>query len=97
MRRQQAIERLSANAGELRALGVGALWLFGSTARGTSRVQSDVDLYFESADPRLSLVELVALQRRLGEMLSARVDVMTRDSLHPALRAGIESSAVRIF
>jgi uncharacterized protein len=42
--RQTAIERLKAHEGELRAMGVSGLSLFGSVSRGDARPDSDVDL-----------------------------------------------------
>jgi predicted nucleotidyltransferase len=76
---------------------VTSLYLFGSTARGEAKPDSDVDLFFEYDNPRFSLVELVRVKRRIGEILGVDADVMTRDSLHPMLRDQIEASAVRVF
>lgn len=42
-----AITLLKAHETELRHLGVQYLWLFGSTARGEARPDSDVDLFFD--------------------------------------------------
>ena len=47
MDRDTAISRLKAHEAELRRLGVQHLWLFGSTARGDARPDSDVDLFFD--------------------------------------------------
>jgi hypothetical protein len=78
-------------------LGVSSLFLFGSAARNEAGPASDVDLFFDFADPRFSLVELVALQDRIAELLHARADVMSRGSIHPRLRSSIEGSAVQVF
>jgi predicted nucleotidyltransferase len=39
----------------------------------------------------------VALKNYLEDELGLKVDITTRDSLHPSLRGGIERSAERVF
>jgi len=95
--RDRIIETLRRHRPDIRRLGVSGLFLFGSAARGEATPSSDVDLFFDFDDPRFSLVELVTLQQRLSEILTARADVTSRGSLHPSLRPAIESSAVRVF
>ena len=68
----------------------------GSTARDHARPGSDVDLYFETDDARFSLVELVRAEHLVETVLGTDADLMTRDSLHPALRERIEASAERV-
>lgn len=97
MEREAAVERLRAGERELRGQGVAALYLFGSTARGEARPESDVDLFFDYDDPRFSLVELVRVADAIESLLGVPVDVTTRDSLHPALRQRIEAAAVQVF
>jgi len=96
--RAKAIRALKAHRRTLRAMGATALYLFGSTARNRAKRGSDVDIFIEY-DPKsnFSLVELVEIQQFLTDELDTRVDVATRDSLHPMLRKGIEQSAVRVF
>jgi predicted nucleotidyltransferase len=45
MDRTEAITKLRAHEAELKQLGVQHLYLFGSTARGDARADSDVDLF----------------------------------------------------
>ena len=98
MARTSAIDRLRALEPELRARGVASLYLFGSTARGEAREDSDVDLFFDDApNAHLSLLDVIGIQHFLQDVLGKRIDLMTRDSLHPLLRADIESEAVAIF
>jgi hypothetical protein len=97
MERSTVAARLVAHQEELKSAGVASMFLFGSTARGEARPDSDVDLFIDYADPRFSLVELVRLKRRIEEFLGVTADVMTRDSLHPMLRQRIEASAIRVF
>ena len=97
MRREDVIRRLREHQAEIRRVGVRALYLFGSAARDEARTDSDIDLYFDYDDPKFSLIELAGLQSRLAEILGAPVDLMSRGSLHPRLRDGIEGSALQVF
>ncbi|RUT87708.1 DNA polymerase III subunit beta, partial [Mesorhizobium sp. USDA-HM6] len=59
---------------------------------------SDLDLFIDY-DParRFSLIDLVGIKQFLEEKMSTEIDITTRDSLHPMLKADIERSAVRVF
>lgn len=98
MNRADAIRQLRDHAADIRARGVTALYLFGSTVRNEARSDSDVDVFLEY-DParRFSIVDLVDIKNRLEHELGISVDVTTRDSLHPALRGDIETTAFRVF
>lgn len=98
MNRDTAIATLKTFAARLRAQGASSLYLFGSTVRNEARVDSDLDLFVDY-DPEgpFSLVELVSLKQFLEHELNTAVDITTRDSLHPLLRAGIEAEAVCIY
>src|SRR5450759_4213996 len=97
MKREEAIDRLRAHQAELKQLGVEHLYLFGSTARGEARDDSDVDLFFDHEKGKLGLFELMDVKERAAGILGRRADIMTRDSLHPRLRKRIEETAVLIF
>lgn len=97
MNREQVIATLRSHEAELRRCGVARLFLFGSVAQAQARPDSDVDLFFETDDPRFSLIELVDVQGRVAAILNAESDVMTRASLHPMLRPRIEAEAIRVF
>jgi predicted nucleotidyltransferase len=98
MHRLEAVARLSPHAAALRALGATALFLFGSSARNEAAPTSDIDLFVDY-DParKFSLADLAGIKLFLEQRLGARIDLTTRDSLHPTLRDEIERSAVRIF
>jgi predicted nucleotidyltransferase len=95
--RDLVIDRLRAHEADLHRCGVGHLYLFGSVARDEARPDSDVDLFFDTGNPRFSLIELVDIQERVGSILGVECDVMTRASLHPMLRPRIEAEARRVF
>ena len=97
MDRDRAIETLRAHEADLHRAGVARLYLFGSVARREARPDSDVDLFFDTDNPRFSLIELVDVQEQVSEILGTETDVMTRASLHPLLRPQIEAEALRVF
>ena len=97
MDRDHVIETLRAHEVDLHRVGVARLYLFGSVARREARPGSDVDLFFDTDNPRFSLIELVDVQDRVSDILGTETDVMTRASLHPMLRRQIEAEALRVF
>lgn len=66
--------------------------VFGSVARGEDRPESDLDLLVEMADDR-SLLDLVALEQELEALLQRPVDVLTEESLAPAVRKRVTADA----
>jgi uncharacterized protein len=97
VKRTEAIWLLKQREAELRKLGVTGLYLFGSTARSEARADSDVDLFFDHRRGELGLYGLMDIKELARRILGRHADIMTRSSLHPALRAEIEASAVRVF
>jgi len=97
MKRADAIARLREHEAELRRLGVEHLYLFGSTARDDAGEDSDVDLFFDHRRGALSLLRVMDVRDAAARILGRRADTMTRGSLHPALRARIEASALQVF
>jgi predicted nucleotidyltransferase len=97
MGRSEAITKLKQHEIELRRLGVEHLYLFGSTARGEARVDSDVDLFFDHPEGSLGLFTLMDVKDAAARILGSKTDIMTRRSLHPVLREQIEASAVQVF
>lgn len=97
MDRDTAISLLKAHEGELRRLGVQHLWLFGSTARGEARTDSDIALFVDHEWGALSLFDMMEVQEVTARILGCETDVMTRRSLHPVSRDRIEASALMVF
>jgi hypothetical protein len=97
MNRAAVIRLLKRHQAELERLGVEHLFLFGSVARNSAGDNSDIDLFFDHVKGKLGLYELMDVKERAREILGRNTDIMTRTSLHPALRRKIEESAVRVF
>ena len=97
MERSEVIAKLKRHEGELKRLGVEHLYLFGSTARGEAREDSDVDLFFDHPEGSLGLFALIDVKEEAARIVGHKTDIMTRRSLHPVLRDGIEASALQIF
>jgi uncharacterized protein len=97
MDRGAAIAKLKEYETELKQLGVEHLYLFGSTARGEAREDSDVDLFFDHPLGSLGLFELMDVKDAVARILGRKTDIMTRRSLHPVLRERIEASALQVF
>ncbi len=97
MDRTEAIARLQKHEAELKKLGVEHLYLFGSTARGEAGAESDVDQFFDYPRGKFGLYELMDVKETAARILGRKTDIMTRDSIHKALRARIEADAVPVF
>jgi predicted nucleotidyltransferase len=88
MNRDEALRRLRQHEAELKRLGVEHLYLFGSTARGEAKEESDVDLFCDREKGKLGLYELMDVKERTASILGHKTDIMTRNSLHPGLKNG---------
>jgi uncharacterized protein len=97
MERNDAIAKLKQHEAELKRLGIEHLYLFGSTARGDARDDSDVDLFFDHPEGSLGLFALMDVKEAATRILGRKTDIMTRRSLHPVLRERIEQTALRVF
>jgi predicted nucleotidyltransferase/DNA-binding XRE family transcriptional regulator len=75
--------------------GASNLRLFGSTARGDDRPDSDIDLLLH-LDGQIGLFGLARLQHELEEILGAPVDLIPDDGLKPDVRAAMERDAVTL-
>src|SRR5258708_1157391 len=96
--RGEAITKLKSRADAIRARGATSLYLFGSAGPAEANVDSDLYLVIDyDPNKKFSLVDLVDLKLFLEDELGMKVDVTTRDSLHPMLRSDIEESALRVF
>ena len=93
MEREEITRILAAHRKELEALGVRSLALFGSVVRGEAKPDSDVDILVEFSKP-VGLFAFLEVKERLERLLGRRVDLVTRNALHPRLRDSILKEAV---
>jgi uncharacterized protein len=98
MDREQVIAALRGREKELRAAGAVRISLFGSTARGEQRPDSDVDLLaaFDSSR-RLSLLDVVGIERQISDVLGRPVELVEEGTLKPRVRRTVDAEAVRAF
>jgi predicted nucleotidyltransferase len=99
MDKSTIIAILREHEGELKAAGIEHLFLHGSYARGTAISEvSDVDVIAEFAPGRrLSLLDMVAIENRLAEMLGVRVDLSPARGLKQPVAAQASREAVLAF
>lgn len=97
MKKSEILEKLEAHRDELHARGVTSVALFGSTARDEASDISDIDILVEFERPT-GLLELIRLKHKLEEMFRVeKVDLLTRDGLHPALKERILAEAIHVL
>ncbi|MEO8505654.1 MAG: nucleotidyltransferase family protein [Acidobacteriota bacterium] len=79
--RHDVLTRLQARAGEIRALGVVRLGLFGSFVRDEAGPASDVDLLVDFAPGEKSFDRFLDLAELLDRNLGRTVELLTREGL----------------
>jgi predicted nucleotidyltransferase len=97
MDRASVLDVLRRRGDELRPLGVSSLYLYGSTARDEASSDSDVDVFVDPDYDRFGFVEPIRLEKILMGALGRKVDVTTREGLHPLLRSEIERDAIKVL
>lgn len=80
----------------LRRYGVVRAGVFGSYARGEAKKRSDIDVLVK-LDKNKSLLDLVRLERELGEKTGRKVDLVEYNKINERLKAGILQQEVRII
>lgn len=74
--------------------GVTKIGIFGSTARGDDRPESDVDVLVELSPDHLTFRNFSALVDFLEELYGRRVDLLTVGGIDPLIRQDVESEVV---
>jgi uncharacterized protein len=93
------IAKLREHERELKAAGIEHLFLHGSYARGTAVLErSDIDVIAEF-DPgrRLSLLDMVAIENLLEDLLGVHVDLSPAKTLKEPVRQRAAREAVLAF
>jgi predicted nucleotidyltransferase len=98
MQAETVIAALRAHEPALKAAGVVRLSVFGSTARGTARPDSDIDLLaaFDEAHA-LSLLDVIRIENQLADLLGQPVDLVEERTLKPRARHNVDREAIRAF
>jgi predicted nucleotidyltransferase len=80
------------NGGGYHILRIG---IFGSVARGTSTIQSDVDIVVELEQQ--DLFDLIGIKQDLEERLNCPVDIVSyRKKMNPFLKRRIDNEAIYV-
>ena len=96
MNRSEIIAQLAGCKPELAArYGVTGLALFGSTARGTGRADSDLDILVFFDGPATS-PRYFGVLFFLEDLFGRQIDLVTDKALRPELRPFIEREAVHV-
>ena len=75
---------------------VKTLRIFGSMARGESRMDSDIDLLVTFSKP-ISLMLMIGLERELSTLIGRKVDLLTTKSVSRYLRNSILTESRQIY
>jgi len=94
----EIIDRIRQQEPELRRRGVLHLAVFGSTARGDGRPDSDVDIAVDIAPGRtFSLIRMEDTRLLLEDVLGRPVDMGESDHFRTQVRANFERERVTVF
>ncbi|KYC49656.1 MAG: Nucleotidyltransferase domain protein [Candidatus Methanofastidiosum methylothiophilum] len=76
--------------------GAKKIGIFGSTARGDERPDSDIDVLVEfSGDP--SLLDVVIIEQEASEILGKKIDLVTEEALSPYIKDKVMREVVVIY
>ncbi|PIU47816.1 MAG: nucleotidyltransferase [Candidatus Hydrogenedentes bacterium CG07_land_8_20_14_0_80_42_17] len=97
---EEVIEIILKNKKEIQELGVEQLHIFGSTARGNSMPDSDIDVlvrFSETVQNGNYFEAYLQLNRLLENILKNRVDVVTETGIKPRIRPYIEKDMILVL
>jgi|SRR5688500_9258680 predicted nucleotidyltransferase len=95
---EKALQTLREAEAALRAKGVAHAGIFGSTARGEQRADSDIDIIvdFDPSVP-ITIYDYVGIKDDIAELFEQPVDVIDRRGLKPDLRQPVTRDLVYAF
>jgi predicted nucleotidyltransferase len=98
MNQSTLIEVLKTYDAALRENVATKLFIFGSRAVGTQRLDSDLDLFIDyNPEAKIpNMFRLMQIEDEISEALGIPVTITTRNALHPLIRDSIERDAVRV-
>ena len=70
----------------LKQYGIKKAGLFGSTAKGETRGDSDIDILVDFGDKRLSLFDFVGIKLKLEDVLGKKVDLVEYSTIKPLIK-----------
>ena len=98
MDRSCAIAILKRHKAELERKGVRHAALFGSTARGDNRPDSDIDIVVDlGADTSLSVYDYIGLKDYIASLFDRPVDVVSQEGLKPDVKSRALRDAIYAF
>lgn len=84
------------NEAEIKKFGVKEIYIFGSVVTGHANDESDIDIFIVPDENQvIGLLKFISLNNFLTKILGRKVDLATRDSLHPELKDRIIQEAKR--
>jgi predicted nucleotidyltransferase len=98
MNAQDALVTLRRHESALRARGIHHAAVFGSTARGENRPDSDLDIVID-LDPEMRMIvfDYVGLKEYIAGLFEGSVDVVSREGLKAYVRSAVAADAVYAF
>ena len=70
--------------------------MFGSYVRGEQQRSSDLDLLVEFDDRPLTLLQFIALEHYLSDLLKVKVDLVERNTIKPTIGRHILDEVVPV-
>jgi uncharacterized protein len=95
---EQALQTLRKAEAELRAKGIVHAGIFGSTARGEQRADSDIDIIIDfDPEARITVFDYVGVKEDIAGLFDQPVDVIDRRGLKADLRQPVSRDLVYAF
>lgn len=70
--------------------------VFGSTARGESLINSDIDILVQLPKNR-TLIDFISLKNKIEIVLGKKIDLLTYKSISPLIKKNIQKDEIQIY